>query len=178
MDFTIQTQHLLLRPFTPEDAPALHRISNEPYVLQWMPDWEMTEEDTRGLIRFFISQQEKASKTTARVMFAMVAADRVIGMTGIGNKEEVDNEIEIAYLISEEFAGRGYTSEAVAAVSQWALKNLGLDYLIAIVETDNIPSQRVVEKSGFRKIDCRMILDSGQQEAKPFYYYRLYPAGQ
>ncbi|MEM5770016.1 MAG: GNAT family N-acetyltransferase, partial [Bacillota bacterium] len=126
----------------------------------------------------FISQQGKACKTVARVMFAVTLRGRVIGMAGIGNKEEVDNEIETAYFISEEYAGQGYTSEAVAAVSQWALQSLGLDYLIAIVETDNIASQRVVEKCGFRKIDCRMILNSGEQEEKPFYYYRLYPAMQ
>jgi len=178
MNFVIQTQRLLLRPFTQEDAPALHRISNEPYVLKWMPDWEMAEENTRGLIRYFISQQTKACKAQARVMFAVVVEDQVVGMTGIGNKEEVDNEIEIAYFISEEFAGKGYISEAAAAVSRWALANLGLDYLIAIVETDNYPSQRVVEKCGFKKIDRRMILDFGQSEEKPFYYYRLYPDHQ
>lgn len=176
MDFIIQTKRLLLRPFTVEDAPALHRISNEPYVLRWMPDWEMPEEQMQRLIRYFVSQQEKACKTEARVMLAVTLEGRVIGMAGIGNKEEVDNEIETAYFISGEYAGQGYISEAVAAVSEWALQNLGLDYLIAIVETDNPASQRVVEKCGFSKIDCRMILNSGEQEEKPFYYYRLYPS--
>jgi RimJ/RimL family protein N-acetyltransferase len=49
-----------------------------------------------------------------------------------------------------------------------------MDYLIAIVELDNYPSQRVVEKCGFRKIETRMILNSGESEEKPFFYYRLY----
>lgn len=54
------------------------------------------------------------------------------------------------------------------------LHNLKLDYLIAIVELDNIPSQRVVEKCGFTKLDTKMILNSGDTEEKPFYYYRIY----
>ena len=49
-----------------------------------------------------------------------------------------------------------------------------LDYLIAIVETDNYPSQRVVENCGFQKIDTRKILNSGESVEKPFFYYRLY----
>jgi len=48
---------------------------------------------------------------------------------------------------------------------------LHLDYLIAIVETDNDPSQRVVAKCGFQKVDTRMILNSGETEEKPFYYH-------
>lgn len=59
---------------------------------------------------------------------------------------EVNNEIEIAYFISEEYSNKGYISEASKAMTEWVFTNLKLDYLIAIVETDNIPSQRVVEK--------------------------------
>ena len=99
---------------------------------------------------------------------------QLIGMVGIGNKEEVNNEIEIAYFISEEYSNKGYISEASKAMTEWAFTNLKLDYLIAIVETDNIPSQRVVEKCGFSKMNTKMILNSGDTEEKPFYYYRIY----
>ena len=95
-------------------------------------------------------------------------------MVGIGNKEGVNNEIEIAYFISEEYSSKGYISEASKAMTEWAFTNLKLDYLIAIVETDNIPSQRVVEKCGFSKMNTKMILNSGYTEEKPFYYYRIY----
>ena len=67
---------------------------------------------------------------------------KILGMVGIGNKEEIDS--------------------------------LRLNYLIAIVETENFPSQRVIEKSGFTKLETRMILNSGETEEQPFYYYRLY----
>lgn len=48
MNFIIQTKRLSLRPFTPEDAPVLHLISNEPYVLRWMPYWEAERADADG----------------------------------------------------------------------------------------------------------------------------------
>lgn len=59
-------------------------------------------------------------------------------------------------------------------MTEWAFTNLKLDYLIAIVETDNIPSQRVIEKCGFTKMNTKMILNSRDTEEKPFYYYRIY----
>ncbi|MDP4110316.1 MAG: GNAT family N-acetyltransferase, partial [Bacillota bacterium] len=158
------------------DASSLNAIANQPYVLKWMPDWESDMEDTTCLIQYFISQYPLADKYKARVMFAVELGGAVIGMVGIGNKKEVENEIEIAYFVSEAYAGKGYISEAAKAVSRWALDNLKMEYLIAIVEPDNYPSQRVVEKCGFSKVDKRMILNSGEKEEKPFFYYRLYNA--
>ena len=174
MNFFISTEHLTLRPFQIVDAPALNKIANQDYILKWMPDWKSTVKDTEKLIQWFIPQYPLSNKYAARVMFAVELNGSVIGMVGIGNKEEVDNEIEIAYFISNVYAGHGYSSEAVKAVSQWALDNLKMNYLIAIVEFDNYPSQRVVEKCGFEKIGTRKILNSGETKAKPFFYYRLY----
>jgi Acetyltransferases, including N-acetylases of ribosomal proteins len=174
MEFAFKTERLLLRPFAAEDAPVLNRISNQHSVLKWMPDWEMDAEGTGRLIQYFISQYPLATKERARVMFAAELNGEVIGMVGIGNKKEADNEIETAYFISEQYAGMGYITEAVKAVTKWAIETLELAYIIAIVETDNYPSQKIVEKCGFMKLDKRVILNSGEIEEKPFYYYRLY----
>lgn len=173
MDCTIRTERLLLRPFRVEDAQALTGITRQQSIRKWMPDWQVDVAKNEDVIRWFIAQYPLASRTEARVMFAVTLAGVLIGMVGIGNKEEVDDEIEIAYFISEPYAGRGYITEAARAVCAWALQNLQMDYLIAIVETDNHPSQRVVEKCGFQKIDERMILNAGETEEKPFFYYRL-----
>ncbi|MDR0898241.1 MAG: GNAT family N-acetyltransferase [Oscillospiraceae bacterium] len=174
MDFVINTERLHLRPFETSDAPALHGMANQPHILKWMPDWKSTLEDTESLIQYFASQHPLACATMARVMFAVTLQDCVMGMVGIGNKKELDNEIEMAYFISEAYAGNGYITEAAQAVSRWALQNLQMDYLIAIVEPDNIPSQRVVEKCGFQRMGKRMVLNAGDSVAKPFCYYRLY----
>lgn len=176
MSIQIETERLILRQFTTADAEELHRICNEPSILKWMPDWESSVEKRRAWIGWVEKQYPLATKETARIMLAVTLKTdgRMLGMIGIGNKEEVDNEIEIAYFISEEHSNKGYISEAAKAMAQWAFESLKLDYLIAIVELDNYPSQRVVEKCGFDRLETRMILNSGETEKKPFYYYRLY----
>ena len=176
LDFIINTERLTLRPFLAEDAPLLNHIANQEYVLKWMPDWQADIKKTENLIQWFIAQYPLATRSTARVMLAVELEGKLIGLVGLGNKEEVDDEIEIAYFISSLYAGKGYITEAAKALADWAFSNLKMDYLIAIVETDNFPSQRVVEKCGFQKIDSRMILNSGESEEKPFFYYRLYNA--
>lgn len=176
MSIRIETDRLILRQFEVNDAEPLHAICSQPYILKWMPDWAVSLDMRKQWIAWVNDQYDKSTKDTARVMLAVTLKDisTLIGMVGIGNKSEVDNEIEIAYFISEEYCGKGYITEAVSAMSDWTLHTLGTPYLIAIVEPDNVPSQRVIKKCGFEKLGESMILNSGEEEEKPFYYYRLY----
>jgi ribosomal-protein-alanine N-acetyltransferase len=176
MNICIETERLVLRQFSVNDAIELHKICNEAYILKWMPDWKSSVDDMEGWIGWVDKQYAIATKETARIMLAITLKTngKMIGMVGIGNKEEVDNEIEIAYFISEKFSNNGYITEAGKAMIEWVFDSLSLNYLIAIAETDNFPSQRVIEKNGFAKIETRMILNSGETEEQPFFYYRLY----
>lgn len=176
MNIYIETERLILREFTLNDVEELNSICSQSYILKWMPDWKRTVEEREEWISWVQNNYLKATKNVVRIMLAVTLKSnkQLIGMVGIGNKEEVNNEIEIAYFISENYSNKGYISEASKAMTEWAFTNLKLDYLIAIVETDNIPSQRVVEKCGFTKMSIKMILNSGDTEEKPFYYYRIY----
>ncbi len=56
---------------------------------------------------------------------------------------------EIGYGIAEVYCGCGYATEAVSAVSAWALRKDAVKAVTAEVDRDNIASVRVLEKSGF-----------------------------
>lgn len=176
MSIYIKTERLTLRQFTINDSVELNKICNEKYILKWMPDWESSLEDREKWIEWVDTQYSKATKATVRIMLAVTLSTdkKIIGMVGIGNKEEVDNEIEIAYFISEKYSNNGYITEAAKAIIDWSFRTLDIDYLIAIVELDNFPSQRIVEKCGFTKKKTKMILNSCEKAELPFFYYRLY----
>ena len=175
MQIYIETKRLILREFVEEDINELHNICSQTYILKWMPDWERTIEERMGWLAWIQENYTKATKTKARVMLAVTTKndEKLIGMTGIGNKDEVDDEIELAYFISEQYSGKGYISEAAKAMVDWTFDILEPDYLMAIVERENIASKRVLEKCGFHQADTRMILNSGEAKEKPFYYFRL-----
>ena len=56
---------------------------------------------------------------------------------------------EIGYGITEENQGKGYATEAVEAVLDWALNQSGIRQVEAETEWENRKSQRVLEKCGF-----------------------------
>jgi ribosomal-protein-alanine N-acetyltransferase len=172
----IETERLILRKFEATDAKSLTDICNQSYILKWMPDWECTVEDRRGWINWIITRYEIINNKDVRIMLGveLKSNNELIGMVEIGNKSEVDNEIEIAFFVSEQYSNNGYISEAARAMTNWALTELEIDYLIAIVELDNYPSQKVIEKCKFQKLGIKNILNSGEAEQKPFSYYRLY----
>ena len=47
---------------------------------------------------------------------------------------------------------QGYATEAAKAAMRWAIEHHGVRRFVASVRPDNLPSQRVVAKLGFRKV--------------------------
>ncbi len=60
---------------------------------------------------------------------------------------------EIGYGIAESYRGHDYATEAVTAVTEWALEQKAVCSVIAEVEEENTASVRVLEKSGFVRTD-------------------------
>jgi ribosomal-protein-alanine N-acetyltransferase len=58
------------------------------------------------------------------------------------------NETEVGYLLSGEFWGKGYATEAARASVEFGKKNIGLNEIIGLTDPLNIASQRVLEKCG------------------------------
>lgn len=61
----------------------------------------------------------------------------------------VDGSVEIGYGITQEHQGCGYATEAVDAVTRWALEQDRVICVEAETEPDNKASIRVLEKCGF-----------------------------
>ncbi len=57
---------------------------------------------------------------------------------------------EIGYWLIPRARGRGLGSRAVALLARWAVTGAGLARVEALVLPDNVASQRVLEKAGFR----------------------------
>lgn len=57
---------------------------------------------------------------------------------------------EIGYGISDEYQNKGYATEAVNAVLSWAFRNPNVTAVEAETDPENIASQRVLEKCGFK----------------------------
>ena len=60
-----------------------------------------------------------------------------------------DNAVEIGYGILPDQEGKGYTTEAVQAMTQWAFGNEDVVFVEAETEPENRASRRILEECGF-----------------------------
>ena len=60
-----------------------------------------------------------------------------------------NHSVEIGYGIQPEYEGRGYTTEALQALTKWAFGQKDVVFVEAETAPDNRASQRVLEKCGF-----------------------------
>lgn len=176
MDIRIETKDLVLRKIDIKDKDTFYKIRNEENILKWMPDWKATEKRNEEWINYLIDfyDKQKPGHLWCQLAIERKEDGAVMGMIALQTKEEVDDETEIAYFISSKYAGKGYMKQAAKAILKWGMEYFNLPYIIAIVELDNYSSQKVVEYAGFKKVEIRNILNSGENEGKPFYYYRYF----
>ena len=100
-----------------------------------------------------------ARATTAggeALVLALTAKGRARVLLGIISAEAAERgEVEIGYLVAPAQAGRGYASEATAAVIDAVFNLTEARALVANSRVDNPASRRVLEKCGFRPVGAR-----------------------
>ena len=145
----LETQRLILRPFQTEDAVSVFECwESDPDVAKYM-FWTSHNdiEKTREWIAFEIGQIEKDDW----YRFALVLKDtnELIGTALIYYEEEVECW-EVGYNLGKKYWGKGYTTEAVAEVINFAKKQLKIPQIVGRYAKENPASGRVMSKLGFQ----------------------------
>ena len=132
---------LRLRPWVPEDLPELVEAANDPEIGRWMPaiPYPYGRADGEAYLR------RSAGNHGA---FAIVDDGRLVG--GIAVSARKWRRAEVGYWIRADARGRGIASRALALAADWAFAH-GYRRVQLHADVDNLASQRVAEKAGFRR---------------------------
>jgi RimJ/RimL family protein N-acetyltransferase len=148
---TIETQQLILRRPLANDVDALFEIQRDPEAMRHTyvaPNREATVEHLKGYGARFA--EDGFMPWTA----VYKENEQVVGWGGLNrDPKEPHWGIEVAYFIHSGYWGRGLASEIVRASPELAFEELGIPEVIAFTRRENIGSQRVLEKAGFKYID-------------------------
>ena len=141
---------VLLRYFVPEDASKVHAMSQELSLRTWLPD-QVYESEAGALkvLRYLIDKcRDPGSPVCAPYVLAVCLRSslELIGHVGLS---PLAGEVEVGYAIEEKHQGKGFASEALGAMVNWALQRFDLPRVLGIVARDNAASCRVLENAGF-----------------------------
>jgi [ribosomal protein S5]-alanine N-acetyltransferase len=146
---TLDTDRLTLRPYTPRDVAEAIAIYANPENMRFIPGGAWTEQQTADLI-------ERFSAHTRDRGYGLLAVRercslRLIGHCGLSTIAETA-ETEVAYLIDRPFWGRGFASEAAAAVVADGFTRAGVTRIIGLTMRENVASRRVLAKLGMTEV--------------------------
>jgi RimJ/RimL family protein N-acetyltransferase len=141
----LETERLLLRPMLETDMDALLLIFTDPKVMAAFQHPPFTREQMQRWLQRNLDHQDQFGYG----LFSVILKEKgeLIGDCGL---EQMDDQggVELGYDFRSDFWNRGFATEAVCAVRDYAFHVLKLPRLISLIRVGNLPSKRVAEKVG------------------------------
>nr|WP_225824720.1 GNAT family N-acetyltransferase [Streptomyces sp. TML10] len=118
---------------------------------EWLPGGPY--QGTREASGFLLKAYEGGVHRPEFGVFALVRREdgRAVGGIGFHGAPDDEGRVEIGYDLVEGARGNGYATEALGALTEWALARDDVDTVLASIEGDNLPSQAVVSRAGFTR---------------------------
>ena len=149
MERIFETEHLVVRKFCIGDAKRLYEYHLDAKVKQWMPNESYADvAEAEDAIRFFAECVEKEQLPYVLAVESKKTGE-LIGDTGVNEVDGRPGEVEIGYVISDDYSGKGYATELVEAMTSFIIAKFDIKVLYGRVMHGNDASVRVLEKNGY-----------------------------
>lgn len=175
MAIIYETQQLAVREFTPDDVRQIYEYSQEESLKEGLPENVYNSvQETRKILDSLISNYSDDSDKIfyPYALGITIKGDRqligTIALSILPEKFE-DDVTEVIYSIGERYQNKGYATEALIGMVDWAKNKLHIPEIYALILRDNQASCKVLEKAGFS-----YRAESDKQRGGVTAYYKVY----
>ena len=143
----LETERLVIRPFTPGDQADAVRFFTDPDFMAWSTTGPLNPENARERLRYLVDLFHE--RGFSKLALVEKAGGALVGYCGFGY-ERVEGQMspELGYRLMPQWQGRGFATEAARAVVTDAFARLRMASILALVMEENRPSRGVLEKLG------------------------------
>ncbi|RUT29129.1 N-acetyltransferase [Paenibacillus zeisoli] len=147
----IRTDRLVLRKITPEDERNLYNCISDPSVYPHLGLHSFSALFPSRLYRYF----EESNRTLATLHFAVSLHEdtSLMGLVSLQKWDDKQGTAILGYCISPVYWNKGIATEAVRAVIDFGIHELGLKKIRGRCEEDNKASQKVMLNCGMIRED-------------------------
>ncbi len=152
----IETERLLLRTWTPEDAETYFQMNQDPEVIKFLQG-PLTREQVNDVIR----STNRHQKELGYSLFAaeLKESGQFIGFIGLNDMDFFSKfgahftpAVEVAWRLGSQYWNKGYASEGAKASLDYGFSHkIGLQEIVACTVPGNHRSIRVMERIGMMR---------------------------
>lgn len=150
--FELRTARLRLRAMGDADLPAFVAYRQDPEVARYQ-SWDETF-SAEDAVALFAGKRGIAIGTPGawtQIAIEEAATGALLGDCALHVKEDDPRQAEIGFTLARGYRGKGYATEAVEAVLEYAFGTLGLHRVTAITDARNAAAARLLQRVGMRR---------------------------
>ncbi len=171
---TLQTERLLFKKVSIEDLNDIHELHSLPEVDRFntlgIPE---TIHSTEKIITEWLNGQSSNPQTSYTFCLSLLNTKQFIGLIGLKIGKQNYKTAEIWYKIHLNYWNKGYATEALTKLIDFAFNDLHLHRIEAGCAVENIASIKVLEKVGMTKEGMKRKILPIRGEWKDNYFYAI-----
>ncbi|MFI5274680.1 MAG: GNAT family N-acetyltransferase [Ktedonobacterales bacterium] len=146
----LETERLVLRQFTTNDADLLFDLDSDPAVMRFLTGGTPTSREViqQHILPAFLRSYERLPGFGIWAAIEKASGD-FLGWFGFRPPDgEGPDTVELGYRLRQATWGQGYATEGARALIRKGFTELGVRRVLATTYQDNRASRRVMEKAG------------------------------
>lgn len=145
---TLHGERIYFAPLNSGDDAAIHSYASNPDVSRFI-GWRLKNDlqDTHCLIEEMLKREAAGTHLYASVLIK--ESNELIGTVMLFGFDHEAKHAEVGYVLHQAFWGKGYGTEALEIINNFAATVMKFHRLHARVVSGNTASARILEKNGF-----------------------------
>ena len=146
----LETNRLLLRRLENSDVKEVFALRSNPSTMKFIPR-PLVRSDEEALEHIAMINAKIDNNEGINWAITIKGNPRLIGIIGHYRIQPHNYRAEIGYMILPEYYGQGIVTEAIKEVVRFGFEEMNLHSIEAIIDPNNLASERVLQKNGFVK---------------------------
>lgn len=146
-----ESERLIIRAPRPGDGAELNAAIRESFddLRPWMTWADHIPEVAETEANVLACCDKFRARTELRLLLFLKGTDTLIGSSGLHSIDWSVPKFKIGYWVRSSYAGKGYITEAVNAITEFAFRELRARRVAISMDSRNARSQMVAERAGF-----------------------------
>ena len=146
----LETDRLILRRLSAEDVLEIFALRSNKEVMKYIPR-PLVKTMADAMAHIVMIDEKIESNEGINWAITLKDNHKLIGIIGHYRIKPEHFRAEIGYMLLPEYHGQGIISEAIKEVVNYGFEMMKLHSIEAIIDPENLASEKVLQKNGFVK---------------------------